>query len=238
MAIQTSQQSSLPGLQLLLLRLAETVDRAIIDAQQVLVTRNRSEATRVLASALGIERLHAELEAEAHRLLAQQPTLLGEDLRVLTASLVLALELRWIGGYAHDIVVVLMRSSELHGLSVPAELNQIAHKAREMLQDAIRAVVTHDPAVVKRLRTTAGQVGELYQQVRQALLEMMRAHVAQIEPAADLLWVAHCLERMADHSVIIAERAAFIATGTSPARSTSGRISQACSPLPTLVPRQ
>ncbi|CAA9395891.1 MAG: Phosphate transport system regulatory protein PhoU, partial [uncultured Chloroflexia bacterium] len=46
------------------------------------------------------------------------------------------------------------------------------------------------------------------------LLTVMREQPEVSEAATYLLWAAHNLERIADRTVNIAERAAFIATGT------------------------
>ena len=66
-----------PLLRALILRLAESVDRAMIGAQQVLISRDVPEAARVIADAIGIERLRANgievivgiLEAEGKELI-------------------------------------------------------------------------------------------------------------------------------------------------------------------------
>jgi phosphate transport system protein len=85
-----------------------------------------------------------------------------------------------------------------------------------MLQQAIRAVIKRDPTAVHRLRKADQLVDILYQQLQQNSLVMLRVTPEHSEKVTYLLWIAHNLERMADRSVTIAERAAFIATGTVP----------------------
>jgi phosphate transport system protein len=89
----------------------------------------------------------------------------------------------------------------------------MARLARDMLQQAVRAVITHDACVAGRLHQADTAVDQLYQDLMQTLLMQMRADPAQSEWATYLLWIAHNLERMADRSVTIAERAAFISSG-------------------------
>ena len=92
----------------------------------------------------------------------------------------------------------------------------MAYKAREMLQQAMRAVITRDPTTVHRLRDSDQFVDRFYRQLQQSALVTLRAAPELSERVTYLLWIAHNFERIADRSVTIAERAAFIATGTVP----------------------
>jgi len=223
MTARARQRPDLGGLQLLLLHLAESIDRAMVSARHVLLTRDVDEAARALAGDIVIDRLRADLEAEAHRLLAQHPAPLGEELRTVTAALVLGGELRRIGDCASRVVATAMGSAEASRLNVPAECNQMIYRAREILQGAMRAVIRRDPGAIERLRAVNESVDALYQHVRATLLTTMRANAELSEPATELLLIAHHLERMADCGIRIAERAAFIATGSWPSPGVGGR---------------
>jgi phosphate transport system protein len=217
MTVRARHQPDLARLQLLLLRLAESIDRAMIGTHHIVLTQETDEAAQVLANDLAAARLRAELESEAHRLLAQQPAPLGEDLRSVTAALILADELCRIGNCATTIATLLAAGVEQARLSMPAECSQMAYRAREILQGAMRAVITRDAGAVERLRTVARRVDALYQSARQTLLATIHSHVELSETAVDMLLVANQLKLMADCGVHIAERAAFIATGSWPA---------------------
>jgi phosphate transport system protein len=216
MTSRANYQTDLARVQQRLLHLAEAVDRAIISAQRALLAHDMVEAQRIIIADLLIHRLRGELEDDVHRLLIQRTLLLGADLRAATSALIVAAELERIGDYAKGIAAIMVRSADLAFQEPPPSLSQMAYKAREMLQQAMRALIKRDPMIVHRLRDTDQFVDRFYQQLQQSALVTLRVTPEHNERVTYLLWIAHNLERIADRSVNIAERAAFIATGTVP----------------------
>jgi phosphate transport system protein len=216
MITRTNSHPDLARVQQRLLHLAEAVDRAIINAQRALLTHDRVVAQQIISADLLIDRLRVELEDDVYRLFVPQSLLLGMDLRAATSTLILAAELERIGDYAKGIAAIILRSADLALQELLPSLSQMAYKARDMLQQAVRAVIKRDPTTVHRLRIADQLVDRCYQQLQQRSLVMLRASPEHSESVTYLLWIAHNLERIADRSVNIAERAAFIATGTLP----------------------
>lgn len=216
MASHANNHMDLVRVQQRLLYLAEAVDRAIISAQRALLTQDIAEAQQIIIADLLIDQLRVALEDDVHRLFAQQSALLGADLRAATSTLILAAELERIGDYAKGIASIVVRCDPFALQELPPSLSQMAYKARDMLQQAMRAVITRDPMTMHRLRIADQLIDSLYQQLQQSALAMLRVTPEHSERATYLLWIAHNLERIADRSVNIAERAAFIATGTTP----------------------
>ena len=213
MTIRAHYEHDLAELQRRLLSLGETVERSIVSAVWALMHRDASAARRVVRDDAVIDELRYDLEEHALRLLAlQQP--LASDLRTISALMGLASELERIGDYAEGIAAVVLRSAALADFEAPPLVYQMAQEARAMLRTALQAVVERDAGAVERLERADDQVDDLYQQVLQELLTTMREFPQQSEAATYLLWAAHNLERIADRTVNIAERAAFIATGT------------------------
>jgi phosphate transport system protein len=222
MLLRSHQAANLINLQERLLRLAEGVDRALIGAQRAMIQQDIGAAQCLLVDNGHIDRLRDALERSAHRLLAQHPQLVGAQLRTASAALILAVELARIGEYAEEIAALAIRGATLPAHEPPALLGQIAYKAREMLQQAVRAVIIHNSTTVQRLRATEQAIDVLHQQLQQTLFTLMRDTPEHGERATYLLWSAHNLERVADRSVTIAERAAFIVTGVLPDREQPG----------------
>jgi phosphate transport system protein len=211
-AIRTRYEHDLAELQRRTVLLSETVERAIANAVWALMHRDLTMAQRVVDDDTTIDELRYDLEEAALRVMArQQPT--AVDLRLVSALMGLASEMERIGDYAEGIAAVVVRSAELQTLPMPSGLGAMAQKAREMLQQATRAVVDRDAGAVARQEQADDEVDRLYEQAVQELLTVMREQPEQSETATYLLWAAHNLERIADRTVNIAERAAFIATG-------------------------
>jgi len=195
-----------------LLWLAEAVDRAIVGATWALAQRDPDEARRVLASGMTIQELRGALEQRAILLLAGQ-MLVAYDARRISAAMLIAAELERIGDYAAGIATIVLHIMELPPLGVPPALGQMAHKSREMLQHAIRAVLRCDADVAARLERADDTIDQLYQRMLHEALQAMREHPEHSEWATYLLWAGHNLERIADRAINIAQRATFAATG-------------------------
>ena len=213
MAIRGHYQHDIADLQRQLLTLGDMADRAIVTAVWALMHHDLSGARRVIANDTAIDELRYVIEEQALRLIARQQPLAG-DLRAISAWMGLASELERIGDYAEGLAAVVVRTADLPPLNPPPLLNQMAAEARVMLRNAIQAVVVRDAGAAEQMERADDRVDEMYAQVLRELLTVMREHPDLSETATYLLWAAHNLERIADRTVNIAERAVFIATGT------------------------
>jgi phosphate transport system protein len=208
-----------------LLRLAESVDRALVGAIWTLAHHDLDEARRVVDAGIVIGELRHEVEDSAIQLLAFKPHI-PYDVRTISAIMFVAAELERIGDYAAGIAAVMLRQTNLPPLSTPSALGQMAHRAREMLQSAIRAMIKRDAEAAARLNQSDDVIDALYQRVVQDVLLVMRAQPQITEWATYLLWIGHNLERIADRAVNIAERAAFASGASLPRRQRAEALSQ------------
>lgn len=198
-----------------LLWLGETVEKAIGGAVWALLHQDMAAARRVIRGAAAIDELCYTLEEAGLELIARRQPLAG-DLRLINALIGVALELERIGDYAEGISRIVLRGAGLPRPAAPPGLEAMAAQARAMLMEALHAVIERDSAVAERLERADDRVDELYRRIYAELVAVMREQPARIEAALYLLWSAHNLERIADRTVNIAERAAFIATGRLP----------------------
>ncbi len=212
MSIRGNYDHSIADLQGRLLALGELVDHAIVRAVWALTERNVSGAQRVIANDTLIDEQRYELEEHALKLIARQQPIAG-DLRAISAWMGLASELERIGDYAEGIASVVLRTVDLPQLELSPLLSEMASEARAMLKDATQAIVTPDSDAAHRLEHADDHVDALYERVLRELLTTMREQPDLSETATYYLWAAHNLERIADRTVNIAERAGFIATG-------------------------
>ena len=213
MAIRGHYEHDIADLERRLLALGEMVDRAIVNAIWALMHHDIGGARRVIANDTAIDEQRYEIEEQALRLIARQQPLAG-DLRAISSWMGLASELERIGDYAEGLAAVVVRTADLPVLEPPPLLNQMATEARMMLRKAIHAIVARDASAAEQMERADDHVDELYSRVLRELLAVMREHPDLSETATYLLWAAHNLERIADRTVNIAERAVFIATGT------------------------
>ena len=213
MSIRAHFIHDLGELQQRLQRLAELVEHAMAQAIWALGRLDTHEAQRVIAGDNAIDTLRYEMEELAIQIIARQQPLAG-DLRVIIALLGLASELERIGDYAEGIADITLRCARCAPLPLPPGIHTMAQRARDMLRQSIQAVVSRDPGAGERLNQLDDEIDALYNEQLQHLLVVMREHPEQSEAATYLLWVAHNLERIADRTVNIGERATYVATGT------------------------
>lgn len=116
-------------------------------------------------------------------------------------------------------------TSEEHNVTeadIVHNMLELGHEARRVLQGTMRAFADRDVRVARYIWQEDDVVDVRYHLVRHdlmALMEGARAIPALqndsriLQRATYLLWIAHKLERVADHSSNICERVVFIAEG-------------------------
>ncbi len=163
----------------------------------------------------GDERINAleiELEEECLKILAlHQPV--ANDLRFIITILKLNNGLERIGDLSVNVAerVPLLKSHAVE--NVPEIFSSMGEKALEMLNMSIDALVNLDPRLASKVREADEEVDnmnrEVYDWVKAQILdtpEKVRSHLSFIS-------IAKHIERMADHSVEIAEDIIYMIDG-------------------------
>lgn len=113
-------------------------------------------------------------------------------------------------------------SSELSEASIMRGMLELGRQARRVLQGTVRAFETLDAKSARFIWEEDDVVDVCYHLVRHDLMNLMAAAHAipalkndsfALQRATYLLWIAHKLERVADHSGNICERIVFIVEG-------------------------
>jgi phosphate transport system protein len=212
MSLTRSQfEEELEKLQNMLLAMGSEADRAVSDSMQALEERDVTIAETVIEADDKIDEMDLQIEAECMRIIALQHPL-ARDLRLVGTALKIITDLERIGDHAVDIAKVarkLARNSTHRSL---ADLPRMAAAVRRMLKTALDAFVRHDLDLVEVVVLADDQVDDLFHSIREDLHIAMQKDPDLVVEASYLLFVAHYLERMADHAVNIAERVYFVET--------------------------
>jgi phosphate transport system protein len=206
----THYAQALADLQQQLLWLGKVVERAVVHATWALLHRDTSAARRVKGGDHEIDDLRFAVEEQALVLIARRQPFAG-DLRAISAVIGVAAELERIGDYAEGISKTVLRRHDLPPVEPPQSLVEMVQTARVMFEQAMQAIVDRDPEACHRLQHTDERVDALYQVTLKSLITTMHERPQEIESALYLIWAAHNVERIADRTVNIAERAAFVA---------------------------
>ena len=82
-----------------------------------------------------------------------------------------------------------------------------------MLRRSLDALVNRDVVTAMAVCDADDEVDKLYDDVYRELIGLMIKAPETVRRATYLLWVAHDLERVADRTTNIAERAIYLVTG-------------------------
>lgn len=213
MSVTRSQfEEELEKLRDMLLEMGSEADRAVSEAMRALEDRDLAIAESVIDLDDRIDEMDLQIEAECMRIIALQHPL-ARDLRLVGTALKIITDLERIGDHAVDIAKVARKFSRTNQDKVLADLPRMASAVRRMLKMALDAFVRHDLALVEQVVDADDEVDDLFHVIRDDLHAAMQKDPRIVVEASYLLFVAHYLERVADHAVNIAERVHFVETG-------------------------
>jgi phosphate transport system protein len=192
-----------------LLGMASLVEQAIADSVKSLVKRNTDLAYRVIEGDQEIDTTEMKIEEQCLRLLAlRQP--MAVDLRFITSAMKITTDLERMGDQAVNIAhraVMLNREPLLKPL---IDIPRMAQLAQSMVKDSLDAFVNHNPDLALSVCQRDDEVDHLNDQVFRELLTFMLQDPSTVSRALQLIFFAHQLERIADHSTNIAESVIFM----------------------------
>jgi len=210
--VRESFQEDLENLKGRVSQLGRRVEAAIIDAVDALRRGDLEKSRALMSKDREINEERFDIESDILVLVAtQQP--MASDLRLVAAMLELTTELERIGDYAKGIAKINLLIGERRLIDPPAEIPQMAVKAKDMLHRSIDAFMHQNVDLAEAIPLEDDEVDALYNKVYADLLECIMGDAGRMEQANYLMWAAHNLERTADRVTNICERVIFTATG-------------------------
>jgi phosphate transport system protein len=195
-----------------LLEMAGLVEAAIHQSVLALVRRDEQAAREVLWNEALINQKDLEIDECATRLLAlYQP--MARDMRFLIAVIKINGDLERMGDLAANIThraLSIMRQPPIKPL---IDIPQLASLAEDMVRKSLDALAKRDENLARSVLRSDDEVDLLRDLVNRELLNFMQEQSTTIPSAVDLRFVAHNLERIADHATNIAEDVLFVLKG-------------------------
>ncbi len=205
-------REELDELQKRLLEMAAMVESAIHQSIDALVKRDEQAAKEVLWKEALINQKDLEIDEFATRLLAlYQP--MARDMRFLTAVIKMNGDLERMGDLAVNITeraLSLMHDAPVKPL---IDIPRMATLAEGMVRNSLDALVKRDEPLARSVLLSDDEVDRLRDAVYKELVDFMQAERTTIPRAVDLMFIAHNLERIADHATNIAEDVLFLMKG-------------------------
>ncbi len=174
--------------------------------------QNFEKAEDIIKGDRTINDLERSIEARCLSLILRQQPVAG-DLRVVSSALKVVTDLERIGDHASDIAELVLRLKGEHVYHVIRHIPAMAAAAKEMVHSSIEAFINQDLQAAKDLQKKDDVVDELFDKVKNDVVELLKQSNAHIDQCIDLLMVAKYLERIGDHAVNVCEWTEFAQTG-------------------------
>jgi phosphate transport system protein len=195
-----------------LLEMGSDADGMLAKAMRALTEQNVPLAEEVIAADDAMDSLDLQIETGCMRMIAlQQPV--ARDLRLIGTALKIITDLERIGDHSVDIAKAARHLARETFFKPLVDIPRMAASVRQMLRDALASFVNHDLELVDKVVAADDEVDRMFHQLRNELHDFMRRDPSIVVQASWLLFVAHYLERIADHAVNIAERVYYVETG-------------------------
>ncbi|KRF20038.1 phosphate signaling complex protein PhoU [Paenibacillus sp. Soil787] len=203
---------SLSILQKELQDMGEMVKDLILKSVESLAKFDENTARQVIKNDDLIDDYLTNIDELCLRLIAlQQP--MASDLRIIGTALKIATDLERIADHAVDIAKITIRLAG-EELVKPLEIiPEMADIAIEMLHESLISYTERDVHRAAALAEKDDRVDKLYSSVMQELMGMMGSDFNRNRQLTHLLFVAHFLERVADHTTNIGEGVIYMVTG-------------------------
>jgi len=195
-----------------LLDMGSRAEQMVLQAVDALCTLDAKLAHVVMARDDEIDERDLAIEARCLRLLALQQPMAG-DLRVVGTAMKMITDIERVGDLAVDIAKIALKVEKEFGQTSFIDIPKMAKVARSMFHEALEAYVHRDLARVQEVCERDEEVDSLYRELRTQIFDNMRSHPDLVVADGWLLLAIHHVERIADHSVNIAERVNFMVTG-------------------------
>jgi phosphate transport system protein len=193
------------------------VEVAVREATKALMTGDIHVADQVISNDKAIDAARERVDDTAFALLSLQQPVAG-DLRIIVSALRMVSELERMG----DLSVHVAKIARLRvpAVAVPEQLRPTMERMAETAEDMVRRVrgiiVDRDVEAAIEL----GRDDEVMDQLRRrSFTELLSADWEHgVEAAVDIALLGRYYERIADHSVSVANRVVFVVTGDMPAK--------------------
>lgn len=159
-----------------------------------------------------INKMEREIQNYCLNLLLLQSPVAG-DLRTVSAALKMITDLERIGDQAIDIAEMSTYLKDCENIYSMTHLSEMAERSSNMVTTAIDAFVKKDLKLAKTVATMDDAIDDLFNKVKQEVIDIINANKELDQQAIDVLLIAKYFEKIGDHAENIGEWVVFSITG-------------------------
>ncbi len=205
-------EEQLANLNAMLIEMGALIETAIRTSIDALIQQDARLANKAIEFDAEVDQKEKDIEALCLKLLLQQQPV-AKDLRLISAALKMITDMERIGDQAADIAEISIYLSDTPYVKKLEHIPMMAEAAIRMVTQSIDAFVGKDTQLAEAVIERDDVVDELFDTVKNDLIELIQRDSANGGQAIDLIMIAKYLERIGDHAVNIAEWVLFSITG-------------------------
>ena len=171
---------------------------------------DKLETSRIIEEK--INKIEREIQSYCLNLLLLQSPVAG-DLRTVSSALKMITDLERIGDQAIDIAEMSTYLKDCENIYSMTHLSEMAERSSNMVTTAIDAFVKKDLKVAKTVATMDDAIDDLFNKVKQEVVDIINANKELDQQAIDVLLIAKYFEKIGDHAENIGEWVVFSITG-------------------------
>lgn len=171
---------------------------------------DKLETSRIIEEK--INTMEREIQNYCLNLLLLQSPVAG-DLRTVSAALKMITDLERIGDQAIDIAEMSTYLKDCENIYSMTHLSEMAERSSNMVTTAIDAFVKKDLKLAKTVATMDNAIDDLFNKVKQEVIDIINANKELDQQAIDVLLIAKYFEKIGDHAENIGEWVVFSITG-------------------------
>ncbi len=202
----------LDKLNLEIIKMGGLIENAIEFSAKALINQDLSLIKKVNELESEIDDMEKTIESHCLKLLLQQQPV-ASDLRIISTALKMITDMERIGDNAEDIAEIARFIVDQKFIKDLVHIPQMAEATISMVKRSVDAFVNKDKELAEEVCKSDDIVDNLFQVIKEELIEKIQENKSNGEQAIDLLMIAKYLERIGDHAENIAEWVIFSITG-------------------------
>lgn len=195
-----------------LIEMGNLIESRIEAAVSALVNQDVELATRVANGDKEVNDKERDIEDLCLKLILQQQPV-AKDLRLISSALKMITDMERIGDQAADISELTIRMANEKYFKELIDIPQMAEATIYMVRESINAFVNRDVDKAVEIIYYDDKVDELFDMVKNELIEYIRDQKYSSEQSVDFILIAKYFERIGDHAQNIAEWVYYAITG-------------------------
>jgi phosphate transport system protein len=191
------------------------IEEMIRRSMKAFTDRNVELAHEIIALDEEVDKLEMKIDEQCIRILAKRQPV-GSDLRFLTTTLKIVVDLERVGDLAVNVCERVIELQNQPVLAARASLESMGEMAHGMVRDSLDAFIQRDANLALAVMDRDHNVDSAFAQTFPELMELMIKSPENVYPAQRLQSIGKYLERIADHATNVAEMVVFMVRGEDP----------------------